>query len=145
LIAAASFAFALACAVDKPESPVAAESPHGIASRATDAIRSPQIEPTSHSYFEFQVEKPVSPPLGVQRLPYPAELKAAGITGSLIAQYVVDATGRVNVSSFKVLNDADPRFAAAVKAALATWQFEPATVGGRKVSQLVQQEFIFRK
>jgi protein TonB len=72
-----------------------------------------------------------------------SELKAAGITGDVQAQYVVDETGRANVSTFKVLNDADPRLASAVKASLPTWQFEPATVGGRKVKQLVQQSFQF--
>jgi len=47
------------------------------------------------------------------------------------------------MSTFSLLNAPDPQFSAAVKAALPTWQLEPATLRGKKVKQLVQQSFVF--
>ncbi|MFL5500029.1 MAG: M56 family metallopeptidase [Gemmatimonadaceae bacterium] len=142
LVLAASSAFALACALDKPQSPSASESSQRTTDHIPAAVNPPQVDPARSQFFEFQVEKLASP-IGAQYVQSRSELKAAGITGDVQAQYVVDETGRANVSTFKVLNDADPRLAAAVKASLPTWQFEPATVGGRKVKQLVQQSFQF--
>jgi protein TonB len=117
-------AFVLACAVRTPES-VARSS------QATD------------TFFEFQVDNPVvlregAPP------GYPVELKSAGIGGEVRAQFVVDETGLVNMSTFKVLMSPDPGLTAAVKAAVSTWRVEPAIKQGRKVKQLVQQSFVFR-
>jgi TonB family protein len=76
-------------------------------------------------------------------VPYPPDLKAAGISGSVVAQFVVDPNGRADIRSFKVLSAGNPAFVAAVKAALPSWQFEPASVRGHPVRQLIQQEFSF--
>ncbi|MGH7603182.1 MAG: M56 family metallopeptidase [Gemmatimonadaceae bacterium] len=132
---------AVACAVDKPEAPSRVESSQRVAG-PTGALAGPQIKQPNTTYFEFQVEKPATPSAG-QEMKYPRELRAAGVSGTVVAQYVVDATGRVEISSFKVLKADDPRLVAPVKAALTTWQFDPASVGGHKVRQLVQQEFDF--
>jgi len=136
LTVAAGAAFAVACAVDKPETPTDFRSSQP---PATD--NATPVDP-SKAFFEFQVEK-LSTPLAQPQVEYPASLKAAGITGSVFAQYVVDPTGRVDIDTFKVLNDVDPRFTAAIKSSLPSWRFEPASVGGHKVSQVVQQAFQF--
>lgn len=95
------------------------------------------------TYFEFQVEKPVmtAPNSGQPR--YPDILRQAGVEGDVLATFVVDTTGRADVSSFKVLRTSHELFSNAVKQALPSMRFIPAEVGGKKVKQLVQQPFSF--
>ncbi|HEY0970548.1 MAG TPA: TonB family protein [Gemmatimonadales bacterium] len=97
----------------------------------------------NQTYFEFQVEKPVAQIPGRGSPTYPSMLQSQGVKGQVIAQFVVDTTGRVEVSTFKVLESSHDLFTAAVKRALPDMRFVPAEVGGRKVKQLVQQPFVF--
>jgi len=94
-------------------------------------------------YFDFQVEKPVVMAPGAQGPQYPDMLRTAGIEGTVLAQFVVDTTGRAEMSTFKVLKSDNDLFSNAVKNALQRMRFLPAEVGGRKVKQLVQQPFQF--
>ncbi|MBV9879276.1 MAG: energy transducer TonB [Gemmatirosa sp.] len=94
-------------------------------------------------YFEFQVEKPVVPVPGSGSPRYPEMLKSANVEGTVMAQFVVDTTGRVEPGSFKVLKSDHDLFTQAVKSALQNMRYLPAEVGGRKVKQLVQQPFQF--
>lgn len=143
LSVAAVASFALACAVEKPESP-----DHASRLPANDiqktAVGSPRfVGPSdSQTYFEFQVEKPAAP-REVQHLQYPTAIKGSRIGGEVIAQFVVDRTGRVDMNTFKALSSSGPEFTSAVKAALPTWKFDAAVIGGIKVAQLVQQAFQF--
>jgi TonB family protein len=101
------------------------------------------LDPATTTFFEFQVDKPVVA-RETLHLRYPAAMKRSGISGELWAQFVVNENGRVDIRTFKTLKSPGPEFTAAVKAALSTWQFEPASVRGQRVKQLVQQAFIFR-
>ncbi|GAB1341051.1 TonB family protein [Gemmatimonas sp.] len=94
-------------------------------------------------YFDFQVEKPVVMAPGAQGPAYPDMLRTAGIEGQVLAQFVVDTTGRAEMSTFKALKSDNDLFTTAVKNALQRMRFLPAEVGGRKVKQLVQQPFQF--
>jgi len=94
-------------------------------------------------YFDFQVEKPVVAAPGSQGPSYPDMLRSAGIEGQVLAQFVVDTTGRADMSTFKALRSDNDLFTTAVKNALGRMRFLPAEVGGRKVKQLVQQPFQF--
>ncbi len=94
-------------------------------------------------YFDFQVEKPVVMAPGSQGPSYPDMLRSAGIEGQVLAQFIVDTTGRADMSSFKALKSDNDLFTTAVKNALQRMRFLPAEVGGRKVRQLVQQPFQF--
>ena len=94
-------------------------------------------------YFDFQVEKPVVAAPGSAGPSYPDMLRSAGIEGQVLAQFVVDTTGRADMSTFKALKTDNDLFTTAVKNALARMRFLPAEVGGRKVKQLVQQPFQF--
>ena len=80
---------------------------------------------------------------GAQGPQYPDMLRTAGIEGTVLAQFVVDTTGRAEMSTFKVLKSDNDLFSNAVKNALQRMRFLPAEVGGRKVKQLVQQPFQF--
>jgi protein TonB len=95
------------------------------------------------TYFEFQVEKPVSQAPGSATPRYPDILRQAGVEGEVLATFVVDTTGRADVSSFKVLRTTHEAFSTAVRQALPSMRFIPAEVGGKKVKQLVQQPFSF--
>ena len=95
------------------------------------------------AYFEFQVEKPVVPAPGSSQPRYPDILRQAGVEGEVLAQFVVDTSGRAEPSSFKVLRSSHDLFAQAVKSALPGMRFIPAEVGGKRVKQLVQQPFTF--
>jgi hypothetical protein len=140
---AATAAFALACAVDKPQSPDRSNQPQSTAGQENRVGSAQSLDPARTSFFEFQVEKPVVA-RETTHLRYPAAMKGSGIGGELWAQYVVDETGRVDMRTFKVLKSPGPEFTAVVKAALPSWRFDAAVVGGKKVKQLVEQAFVFR-
>ena len=93
-------------------------------------------------YFEFQVEKPVVS-LGTAQPNYPSMLQSQNVTGQVMAQFVVDTTGRVETNTFKVIESSHDLFTQAVRQVLPRLRFAPAEVGGRKVKQLVQQPFVF--
>jgi len=94
-------------------------------------------------YFEFQVTKPVRQAPGSRAPRYPVELKASGVQGEVLAQFIVDTLGMPDMDSFKVLRSHHGRFTDAVREALPDMRFTPAEMNGRKVRQLVQQPFVF--
>jgi protein TonB len=93
-------------------------------------------------YMEFQVEKPVVK-IGGEAPEYPASLKDSGVEGQVLAQFVVNESGRYEGGSLKVLSSSNPAFTAAVKDALPRMRFSAAQIGGKKVQQLVQMPFQF--
>ena len=103
----------------------------------------PQPVNTDQTFFEFQVEKQVQPTPGNPSPRYPDMLRSANVEGEVLAQFVVDTTGRAEMSTFKVLKSSHDLFTNAVKNALSNMRFYPAEVGGRKVKQLVQMPFQF--
>jgi len=94
-------------------------------------------------YFEFQVEKQVAALPDNPRPRYPDMLRSANVEGEVLAQFVVDTSGRAEMNTFKVLKSSHDLFTNSVKSALANMRFYPAEVGGRKVNQLVQMPFVF--
>jgi TonB family protein len=95
------------------------------------------------TFFEFQVERPVSLLAENARPRYPDKLRTANVEGEVLAQFIVDTTGRAQMASFKVLKSAHDLFTSSVKSVLPNMKFHPAEVGGRKVKQLVQMPFQF--
>ncbi|HET9465032.1 MAG TPA: energy transducer TonB [Gemmatimonadales bacterium] len=95
------------------------------------------------TYFEFQVEKQVAQIPGSVNLRYPDMLRSANVEGEVLAQFVVDTTGRVEKGSIKILKTSHDLFTSAVMSALNSARYYPAEIGGRKVKQLVQQPFNF--
>ena len=103
----------------------------------------PQPINNDQTFFEFQVEKQVAPLPNNPGPRYPDMLRSANVEGEVLAQFVVDTTGRADMGSFKVLKSSHDLFTNAVKSALSNMRFYPAEVGGRKVKQLVQMPFQF--
>jgi TonB family protein len=75
---------------------------------------------------------------------YPSDLAALGTEGQVQTTYVVDATGRVDTTTIRVVQSDDPRFTESVLTALREMQFRPAKKAGKTVRQLVEQRFNFR-
>jgi protein TonB len=92
--------------------------------------------------MEFQVEKVVEK-IGGEAPIYPEDLKSAGVEGQVLAQFVVNESGRYESGTLKILNSSNSQFTAAVKDALPRMRFSAAQIGGRKVQQLVQMPFQF--
>lgn len=97
----------------------------------------------NQTFFEFQVEKQVAPAPGNPAPRYPDMLRSANVEGEVLAQFVVDTTGRADMKEFKVLKSTHDLFTNAVKASLPNMKFYPAEIGGKKVRQLVQMPFQF--
>ena len=93
-------------------------------------------------YMEFQVEKVVAK-IGGEAPEYPLSLRTSGVEGQVLAQFVVNESGRYEPGSLKILESSNPAFTAAVKDALPRMRFSAAQIGGRKVQQLVQMPFQF--
>jgi protein TonB len=94
-------------------------------------------------FLQNEVEKPVMVLPGTTGPAYPEMLRTAGIEGHVMAQFVVDSTGRVQLATLQVLESQHPLFTAAVRTALSRMRFLPAEAGGARVAQLVQQSFQF--
>jgi protein TonB len=93
-------------------------------------------------YMEFQVEKAVEK-IGGDAPEYPASLRESGVEGTVLAQFVVNESGRYEGGSLKILSSSNSAFTAAVKDALPRMRFSAAQIGGKKVQQLVQMPFQF--
>ncbi|MEX2181844.1 MAG: energy transducer TonB [Gemmatimonadaceae bacterium] len=118
-------------------------SGRGVAGGLASGVVGGTVVNTDQTYFDFQVEKPVAALPGGVTPRYPDILRAGGVEGEVLATFEVDTTGRVVISSFKVLRKSHDLFEAAVRSALPQMRFLPAEIGGRKVRQLVQQPFAF--
>lgn len=74
---------------------------------------------------------------------YPADLESRGIEGHVIIRFVVDSTGRVDVTTMLTVEATHAAFDRAVREALPLMRFRPAMVGTRPVRQLAEQLFKF--
>jgi TonB family protein len=95
-------------------------------------------------YFDFQTDKAAAPVPGGAGVRYPTDLRAQGVEGEVLVQFIVGTDGRIDPESFRVLKATLPEFEEAVRAALPALRFVPAEVKGVPVKQLVQQPFVFQ-
>jgi TonB family protein len=115
---------------------------NGVTPSETRAQTAKPVE-ANQPYLEYQVEKVARQIGAVSRIQYPRSLRDANVSGEVLAQFVVDANGRVEPGSFKALKSDHALFTQAVGDAMPGLRFEPADVGGKKVRQVVQQPFTF--
>jgi protein TonB len=119
-----------------------ADGVEGGTGKEGDTGKSAGVKEEHGPYMEFQVEKPVEK-IGGDSPEYPSSLRESGVEGQVLAQFVVNESGRADMGTFKVLNSSNPQFTAAVKNALPRMKFSAAQIGGKKVQQLVQMPFQF--
>ena len=136
LFAVASAAvLVVACEMESPNTPRAKP--------VAQSAKGPLPVLAQEPYFEFQVEVPVKPAPGSAMPRYPNLLRQAAVEGEVLAQFVVDTTGRAEIGSLKILKSSHELFTESVRTALPQMRFVPADVGGKKVKQLVQEPFSF--
>lgn len=82
-------------------------------------------------------------PLTRFRIPYPESVRNSGLEGVVVMQFVVDTTGRILPETIRIIRSTDEAFSQAVREALASARFRPASHRGRKVRQLVRLPFHF--
>jgi protein TonB len=116
----------------------------GVAGGRADGVEGGTPVNTQQTYYSFQVEKQTQPVSGNPTPTYPSMLESARVEGEVLVQFVVDTTGHVDMSQFKVLKATNDLFIDAVKRVLPKWRFYPAETGGHKVKQLVQMPLTFK-
>ena len=94
------------------------------------------------SYFRTDDAKPVEQ-LNAIVPSYPAAVRAERPSGRTVLQFVVDPSGRADVSTIHVVRSEHDAFTAAAREAVAQMEFAPAEVRGRLVRQRVEQTFVF--
>jgi len=95
------------------------------------------------AYGQDVVERIAWPHRDNPRPRYPSDLQRAGIEGTLLVEFVVDSTGRVDEKTLSFPNNAQPGFLRSVRDALLRSRYFPAELAGMRVRQLVQQQFSF--
>ena len=99
---------------------------------------------TPGAFNSFEVDVEVVAIAGTVRPRYPEMLRSSGTQGQVIAQFVVTEKGRADPNTFRVVSSTHQLFSDAVGRALPQMRFNPATIRGKPVSQLVQQLFVFK-
>jgi hypothetical protein len=100
------------------------------------------LRPEDHAYTELQVDSAASRDPSSAAPDYPRWMLQKGIEGSAAVLYVVDSTGTVDTTTYRVISATHPDFSMAVRLALPA----SASAGvseGHPVRQLVQQTFRF--
>jgi beta-lactamase regulating signal transducer with metallopeptidase domain len=155
-VTAGALLLAVACVTREPLGTSSAQSvqqtPRMVIRADDSASVASQESVGERPFFEYEVERPVTALAGGTYPRYPESLKTAGIQGDVLAQFVVDAEGRPDTSTFKVLRASSEgrsgsetrEFVLAVRMALPDMRFDPARKDGRPVKQVVQQPFMFQ-
>lgn len=74
---------------------------------------------------------------------YPDSLWRAGISGRVVAEFIVDTAGAIEPGSLRIVSTTHPSFTWAVKAALDEGTYRSAFLHGKRVRQIVQLPFVF--
>jgi hypothetical protein len=120
------------------------KTPPSAGDSATNGGAAHGNDTTRAYYTSGQVDEPAVATARA-RPPYPAALRASRVEGDVLASFVVGADGRVDMSTFKLLNEADRRLATAARQYAATMTFKPARLAGKPVAQVIEaRKFSFQ-
>ena len=117
--------------------------PHGGAPNTLATGREEQAADSRAPFLSDQVERQVGVLPGTALPRYPEALRSAGIEGQVIAEFVVNELGRVEVDGVRFVRSDNVLFEESVRNALGQTRFAPAQIGGRNVRQLVRMPFVF--
>ena len=99
--------------------------------------------PTGAPYLPCQVES-VPAPLPGRAVPrFPDTFLKEQTSGSVRVRYVVDTTGRPDMSTFAVVDATHKLFEVSVRNVLPSARFTPGTLGGRKVPVRMEEAVVF--
>jgi TonB family protein len=118
--------------------------PYGSKDRDRITVTAPGVRRVAQpEYKEFKLSKQATPTEDAPRPRYPDILRAANVEGEVLVQFVVEANGRPNAATLKVLRSTHEQFTESVRKVLPQMQFNPALVGDIPVKQLVTMPFTF--
>ena len=93
--------------------------------------------------FESAVVDEAPERLGGPPLEYPAELRRLGVEGSVVVEFVVDTSGRVQEETIRVISSTHKEFEKSAHRALRASRFRSGRLRGQRVRVLVQQRLDF--
>lgn len=97
-------------------------------------------------YTADQVDQPAFLADGTTASPvYPDSLWEAGVSGRVVAEFIVDANGNVEPGTITIASATHPYFGSAVRSALEGAVFHAARLAGKTVRQLVDLPFRFQR
>lgn len=116
--------------------------------RAPESVPLAELERLIAAHTVFTAEQVNAPAalLSGERGPpvYPDSLLAAGVPGSVVAEFIVGENGRIETGTLTIPSATHAYFAAAVRFALEGALFLPGVLDGKPVRQLVQLPFHFK-
>jgi hypothetical protein len=125
---------------ERQATPVESNQPSGTLLVSQDASTADEFK----AYTEVEVDSTaILDPESVAPV-FPPELLKQRIEGVVMARFVVDSAGHVDLNSFELLANADKAFVDAVRDALPKMRYRPAVYAGKRVNQLAEQRFSFR-
>ena len=99
---------------------------------------------TDQPYLEAVVEERPEAILSTCIPPrYPAMLQQAGIQGTVLAEFIIDTLGRVERSSFRIVQSSHPLFDQSAREAIMSCRYKAGRISGRAVRVRVQQPVNF--
>ncbi|HJQ10078.1 MAG TPA: energy transducer TonB [Gemmatimonadaceae bacterium] len=110
------------------------EAGHGVAWRT---------DPPPHSQYP-PGHQPPSMAAGNPRPEYPPRALLNLAAGEVVAQFAVGIDGKAKMESLLIVRSTHPLFSLAVRKVLPSMRFIPATVDGKRVEEVVVQEFDFK-
>ena len=111
---------------------------------ATAQTAQPLLSTGDSVFSILSVEESVQRLSGSAAPIYPPDLMSRGVEGTVVTRYVVDTSGRADPLTLQILSGPEPQFVQAVRDAVPGMRFTAALVEGRRVRQLVEQNFQFR-
>lgn len=112
--------------------------------RTVSAADLAQMVASLKVYTADEVDVPAHPDSSAKlELVYPDSLFTAHVSGRVVAEFVVDTDGQVLMQTFGAISSTHPAFTEAVRRALPSATYIPASLGGRLVKQVVYQPFTF--
>lgn len=105
------------------------------------ACKAPGPVAEAENAVSAAVSLDVSPPVRISTppIPYPPLLRDAGVEGTAVLEFVVDATGRVDSASIVVISADHPAFELPAVTAIKRSEFRPARADGVAVPQRTRQ------
>jgi protein TonB len=95
------------------------------------------------SFTSSEVDQPATV-ISQPRPRYPSVLQAAGLTGQVTIEFVIDTTGRVEPASVRIVASSHPGFESSATETILGSRFHPGKVRGMPVRQLFRQTVAFR-
>lgn len=112
-------------------------APNGVSAQAADTT-------AAKVYEESQVQtRPRVVPGSCQTPEYPQELRSAGIEGAVLIEFVVDATGKPEPKTLKVVSADSDAFVPNARQSVLTCRFRPGVKDGAPVRVKVRQPVDF--